>query len=301
MKIGTVIRESVKAYAHNFADLMLAFLLQALLRAMCLTPLLFLLSAELSCLAWLCVPMYVLIVLPARQNYALAMQDMLHGGRVFSPRLISTDRYLHKLGRGLIGLVKAAFWLALPVLMVVLMVQVSKGQGALASWVMSLWGITRRDGFTAMEWFQRFGSDVLNGLKHILMIVASTFLLPFIGCMVHCGTRHAVALEEKSLLKGTRLKLCVLWCLSLLVFVPFAAVFGVTLGSNLRLFISGFAEMFLSKSFSVPELGEKLYLIAAAFAVLVLPVVPLRQLVPAVAMHQRMLDKYEEIQTDAAA
>ncbi len=301
MKIWTVIRDSVRVYARNFVDLMLAFFLQAMLRAMCLTPLLFLLSEQLGFLAWLCVPMYALIVLPARQNYALAMQDMLHGGRVFSTRLISTERYLFKLWRGAIGVMKAALWLVLPALAVTVMYQIYKGEGALSSAVMSLWGITERDGFSAMRWFRLFGSDTIDGLKNLLLMVAALFALPVIGCMVHIGARHAVALEDKSLLRGQRLKLWVIWALSLLLFLPFMAVLGVTLGSNLKAFISGFGEMFLSKSFNIPELGEKLYLIAAAFVVLFLPMVPLKQLMPAVAVHQQMQSKYEEIKTDVEA
>lgn len=301
MKIWTVIRESVRVYARNFGDLMLAFLLQMLLRAMCLTPLLFLLSEEFSYLAWLCIPMWVLLVLPARQNYAIAMQDMLHGGSVFTPRLISTEKYFYKLWRGVIGLMKAAVWLALPVMAVLVMYQIYKGEGEFSRFVMSLWGFEGRDGITAMLWMESFGSGIVDGLKNILMAVVSLFLLPVIGCMVHSGTRHAVALEDKSLLRGQRLKLWVIWVLSLVVFAPFAAVAGVTLGSNLKLFISGFAEMFLSKNFSIPELGERLYLMVGAFVVLFIPLVPLKQLMPAVAVHQQMLSKYEEIKTDVEA
>jgi len=301
MKIWSAIRESVRVYVRNFADLMLAFFLQAVLRAMCLTPLLFLLSEQFSFLAWLCVPMYALIVLPARQNYALAMQDMLHGGRVFGPRLISTEKYLYKLGRGMIGVLKAVIWLVLPAIAVTVMYQIYKGEGELSGAVMSLWGITERDGFSAMRWFKLFGSDTIDGLKNLLLMVAALFMLPVIGCMVHIGVRHAVALEDKSLLHGQRLKLWVIWALSLLLFLPFVAVVGVTLGSNLKLFISGFAEMFLSKSFNIPELGERLYLLAAAFVVLFLPMVPLKQLMPAVAVHQQMQSKYEEIKTDVEA
>lgn len=301
MKIRTVIRESVRIYARNFGDLMLAFLLQALLRVMCLTPLLFLLSEQFPYLAWLCVPMFVLIVLPARQNYAIAMQDMLHGGSVFTPRLISTEKYFYKLWRGVIGLLKAAVWLALPVAAVLVMYQIYKGEGEFARFVMSLWGFEGRDGITAMTWMSSFGDGIVNGLKNILLIVASLFLLPVIGCMVHIGARHAVSLEDKSLLRGQRLKLWVIWVLSLMVFLPFVAVAGVTLGSNLKLFISGFAEMFLSKNINIPELGERLYLLVGAFVVLFLPMVPLKQLMPAVAVHQQMLSKYEEIKTDVEA
>lgn len=301
MKIWKAVRESLRVYAHNFADLMLAYLVQVLVRCMCLTPLLFLLTEEMKGLAWLCVPLFVLLVLPARQNYALAMQDMLHGGSVFSARLISAENYFFKLWRGVIGLMKAAVWLALPVLAVMVMYEIYMGEGDLSAQVMSLWGITERDGISAMRWFRMFGSDTIDGLKNILLIVAGLFMLPVIGCMVHCGARHAVALEDRKLLRGQRLKLWVIWVLSLTVFVPFVLVTGVTLGSNLKLFISGFAEMFLSKSFSIPEMGERLYLIAGAFVLLFIPMVPLKQLMPAVAVHQQMLSQCEEIKTDVEA
>ena len=112
MRILTVLRKSAQVYLKNFTDLMGAYLVEALLRAMCFVPLMFLLLPETAVWAWLCVPMYVFIALPARQNYAIAMQDMLYGGRVFSPRLISFDGYWRKLGRGVAGTLKLLCWMA---------------------------------------------------------------------------------------------------------------------------------------------------------------------------------------------
>jgi len=299
MKVFAVLRESVKVYLKNFADLMGAYLIEAVLRAMCFVPLLFLLDVSLAPLAWLCVPLYLLIALPARQNYAIALQDMLHGGRVFSPRLISLDGYWGKLGRGLVGMLKMLLWMALPLAAVLLMVEIYYGKGNFAGFVMSLWQTTGKDGLSALRWFRNFGDGAVSGLINVMLVVVSTFLLPVIGCAVHCGCRHAAALEDRRLLRGQRLKLMALWALGFIAFLPFAVVALATLMSDLKTFILGFAEMFLTSSIAAPELGEKLYVILAAFVLLFLTAVPFKQLIPAVAAHQQMKKQYGELDTNA--
>jgi len=299
MKVFAVLRESVKVYLKNFADLMGAYLIEAVLRAMCFVPLLFLLDVSLAPLAWLCVPLYLLIALPARQNYAIALQDMLHGGRVFSPRLISLDGYWGKLGRGLVGMLKMLLCMALPLAAVLLMVEIYYGKGNFAGFVMSLWQTTGKDGLSALRWFRNFGDGAVSGLINVMLVVVSTFLLPVIGCAVHCGCRHAAALEDRRLLRGQRLKLMALWALGFIAFLPFAVVALATLMSDLKTFILGFAEMFLTSSIAAPELGEKLYVILAAFVLLFLTAVPFKQLIPAVAAHQQMKKQYGELDTNA--
>ena len=306
MKIGTVLIKTAKVYVKNFFDLMGAYLVEGVLRAMCLAPLMFLLLPQTAMLAWLCVPLYVLIALPARQNYALAMQDMLYGGRVLSPRLISVKGYWGKLGRGLLGTLKMLIWMALPIVGFVLLAQVYVGRGGLASWIMSLWGFESLDGITAMRWFVKLGGSTVNGLIRLALVILSTLILPVIGCAVHCGARHAAALEEKKLLRGKRLQLMLLWALGFLVFVPFVAVALTVLLSDLKAFVMGFAEMFLSKSFALPELGEKLYILIGAFVLLFLPMVPFKQLLPAVAAHEQARIAYPQLRvgggkTDAQA
>ena len=301
MKILTVLRESVKAYVKNFADLMGAYLVEAVLRAMCFVPLLFLLAPEMSFLAWLCVPMYVFIALPARQNYAIALQDMLCGGRVLSPRLISFEGYWRKLGRGVAGMLKLLCWMALPIAAVVLMLEIYYGKGEFAGLVMGLWGVTGKDGLSAMRWFGNFGDGSVAGLINLMLMVVATFLLPVIGCAVHCGCRHAAALEEKQLLRGSRLKLMALWVLGFAFFLPFVAVVLTVMMSDLKAFVLGFAQAYMTHSLAVPELGEKLYVLIAAFVLLFITVVPLKQLIPAVALHEKLRSKYREIVIDAEA
>ncbi len=354
MRILTVLRKSAQVYLKNFTDLMGAYLVEALLRAMCFVPLMFLLLPETAVWALLCVPMYVFIALPARQNYAIAMQDMLYGGRVFSPRLISFDGYWRKLGRGLAGTLKMLLWMALPLLLVTLLVQLYKGEGWLcavvlryhklmqvegfafadlfrpmeaeaytriiAGWLTDLaaWepkgGETLlpimevlsfdlsdklgKNGFFVMSWFGSFGHDTISGVVNLMLVVVATFLLPVIGCAVHCGNRHASALEDRKLLRGKRLKLMGLWALGFLVFLPFAAVVLTTLMSDLKAFVLGFAEMFLTKNLSIPALGEKLYIILAAFVLLCVTLVPFKQLLPAVAAHEQMKAAYPQLQAN---
>ena len=256
-----------------------------------------LLVPETAALAWLCVPLYVFIALPARQNYAIAMQDMLYGGRVLSPRLISFEGYWGKLGRGLAGTLKMLAWMALPIAGVVLLVQAYIGQGALVRWVMSLWGLEGMDGITVMKWFGKLGSSTINGVINAVIVILCTFILPVIGCAVHCGNRHAAALEEKKLLRGKRLKVMFLWALGFVVFLPFMAVTLAVLMSDLKAFVLNFAQMFLMNSLTVPDLGEKAYLIAAAFALLFVPMVPFKQLLPAVAAHEQAKADYPQLKT----
>ena len=70
-----------------------------------------------------------------------------------------------------------------------------------------------------------------------------TFLLPVIGCAVHCGNRHAAALEDRKLLRGKRLKLMVLWVLGFVVFLPFAAVTVTRLLSDLKGMVMGLRHL----------------------------------------------------------
>lgn len=352
MKVFAVLLKSVKVYVKNFADLMGAFLIQGVLRAICLTPLMFLLTAETAVWAWLCVPLYLLIALPARQNYAIAMQDMLHGGRVFSARLVSLDGYFGKLWRGLKGMLKMAVWMVIPAVLILLLVQLYQADGWLSAvalrafrlldmenfafadlfsememeayqrcmdgrltdmlkWVpkggemvlpiaeifsFDLSDDLAQNGFLVLAWFGAFGEDPVYGLINVVLVLLGTFLLPVIGCAVHCGNRHAAALEDKKLLRGKRLKLMVLWALGFVVFLPFAAVTVTMLLSDLKGMVMGLASAFfandLASALTGAQLGEKLYIIGAAFVLLFLTVVPFKQLIPAVAAHEQMKAAY---------
>ena len=66
MSIKTALKESLCLYKKNFGPLLLAQLVALVLRAMALTPVLFLADKALAPLALIAIPLYLLIVLPAR-------------------------------------------------------------------------------------------------------------------------------------------------------------------------------------------------------------------------------------------
>lgn len=391
MKIFAVIRDSVKTYGRHFGELLEAFILELALRGVCLVPLLFLLLPECAYLAWLCVPLYVLIALPARQNYALALQDMLHGGTVLSPRLISTERYFHKLWRGLIGTVKMALWASLLVVMTVTLLQLANGKGdknplsaamlrltearstqkletgdllqvvtaetaevtealkdrpsaaaiydeslqegevlvplsvvagadgfqmkdvgmffeavgRMGRWLFNpdMSDVVAKDGFKVINSFGVFSASgkSTDGMFVVVGLIAALACLPMLGCAVHCGVRHAVALDDKKLLRRSRLKLIVLWVLGLVIYVPFLAAAVVILRGSLKELVLGLGGLLMLKTPLEPALLPKLYMVAGAFVLLAMPLIPLKQLLPAVAMHQKMRSECKEIETDAQA
>ena len=100
MKLTAALKATWHTYRTRFPEMLLTLLLQAVLRLMAFAPLLFLCAKETKLLALACIPLYILIVLPARQNVAEAMQDALSGGQLFSLRLISFEHYGRKVWRG---------------------------------------------------------------------------------------------------------------------------------------------------------------------------------------------------------
>ncbi len=278
MKMKPVLKESLRIYKQNFGSLCLALLVELVLRGIALSPVLFLADAKLQSLALLAIPLYVLIVLPARQNYALALQDMMNGGSVFSLRLISTADYGKKLLRGVKGMLCILLWSLLTI----------AGVSLLYAAVMGL-----VDFITLMRIFSAIGgSSVVDGVMIVAAAVAASCLLILLGCAVHSGSRHAHALGDKKLLKGSRARLIGLWCLGLLLVMPFAAVVVAALGDYALSLISALKNMQLP-AFTL-NTKQAAMLIGGA-VVLLFPLLPLKNLLPAVFLRMK------KEQTDAAA
>ena len=277
MKLKPVLKETLRVYGKNFPQLCLALLLELVLRGMALSPLMFLADDKLKPLALLAIPLYILIVLPARQNYALALQDMMAGGSVFSLRLISTRDYGKKLLRGVKGMICILLWSAVTI----------AGLSLLYAAVMGL-----VDFITLMRIFSAIGGNVVDGVMIVAAAVAASVLLILLGCAVHSGSRHAHALGNKKLLKGNRLRLTVLWFLGLLLLVPFAVVVVLTFRGYVSGLISALKNMQLP---SIALNAQQTGMLLGGAAVLLFPLVPLKNLLPAVYL--RMAKE----KTDAAA
>lgn len=267
MKMKPVLLESLRLYRKNFPQLCLSLLVQLVLRALCLIPLMFRADAALAPLAWLCVPLYLLIVLPARQNYALALQDMMAGGSVFSPRLISVDGYGKKLLRGLKGTLCILLWSTLTITGVTLLAMYYTGAGGV-------------DGLTFLRWFESIGGgSITDGIIRTIAAVVATGLLIVVGCAVHSGARHAHALGDKQLLRGNRLRLTALWFVGLVTVLPFAAAIAAIAGDWALGLLSSIKA---GKNLVFDLSGGQIASMAAAVVLLLLPLLPLKNLLPAV-------------------
>ncbi|MBQ7138301.1 MAG: hypothetical protein IJO39_04825 [Clostridia bacterium] len=267
MQLKPVVKEGLRLYKKNFAPLMLCLLVQGVLRFIALTPLLFLADKALAPLALLALPLYLLIALPARQNVALALQDMISGGSVFSLRLLSTADYGRKLLHGLKGTLCMLLWSALTLSGVTLL-------------FLSFKGLT--DGFTLMGVFYVIGGSVADGVWIVLGALCASTLLILLGCALHSGSRHAASLGNKALLRGNRLRLMGLWFLGLMLVVPFLAVVGVVLGDFALSLPAALRNMQLpSLTLTASQWG----MLIVSAAVLLLPLLPLKNLLPAVYLH----------------
>ena len=277
MKLKSVLMRALRLYKKNIGPLMLALLVQFVLRAIALTPMLFLADQALAPLALAAVPLYLLIALPARQNYAIALQDMLRGGSVFGLQLLCPREYGRKLLRGLKGTLCMLLWSALTITGTLLLYLSFK---------------KLVDGFTLMGIFYVIGGSVADGVWIVLGALCASTLLILLGCALHSGSRHAFALSNKNLLHGHRLRLMGLWFLGLTLLLPFLALVAAVLGDFALSLPAALRNMQLP---SLSLSGRQLGTIALGAAALLLPVLPLKSMLPAVYLH--MTKEKDDAQT----
>ena len=273
-------KESLRLYKKNFGPLCLALLVQLVLRAIALSPLMFLADKALAPLAFTAVPLYLLIVVPARQNYALALQDMLNGDGVYSTQLICPRQYGKKLLHGLAGTVCILLWSVVTIVSAVLLYAAFVGY----------WGL---DVITLMRICSSVGGgDIVTGLVLIMGAIAASGLLILLGCAVHSGSRHALALGDKKLLRGSRLRLIALWFCGLSLLIPFAAVVVYALGDYALTMLGALKNFSLPSSFALNS--KQVGLLIAGAVVLLFPLLPLKNLLPAVYL--RMVKEERDAQ-----
>lgn len=268
MKVKPVLSDSLRLYKKNFGPLCLTLLVQLVLRAIALSPVLFLADKALAPLAFIAIPLYIFIVLPARQNYAIALQNMLDGGSVFTPQLISVKDYWRKLFRGVKGMICMLLWSAVTI----------TGVGLLYAAVRGL-----VDFITLMRIFSSIGGNVMDGVMIVAGAVAASCLLIVLGCAVHSGSRHAIALGNKKLMRGNRLRLTALWFMGCVLVLPFAAVVVYALGDYALSLVRELKNLKLPAfTLSVKQAA----LLIGGAAVLLFPALPLKNLLPAVYLRK---------------
>ena len=110
MSIPSAFRNAFRICFRHPADTLKFLATELCLVLICLAPLLFLADMQIWYPAVLAVPLWILVMFPARMNAAEAMQDSLRGGRLFSLRLADPADWRDKVLCGLKRTVFLLLW-----------------------------------------------------------------------------------------------------------------------------------------------------------------------------------------------
>ena len=259
-----------------------------MLRLIVATPLLFLAAQETRALALLTLPLFVLIVLPARQNAAQVMARLHQGYGFDLMGFVSFENYGKKLLRGLKTTLLMLLW-ALPFI-------AATGFLAFVYGGKTIEGVT--DTFTVLRTVINLGNHnlvktllpvsdtaTIRGVMAIIVMYLLTALPILLGWAFHSGSRHAAALGVKLTGRGHVMGV---WFLSLVTLVPFIVTAGAISMGFLKQLLGALSAIGQG-SFSLPPLEKNMWLLVAAFVVLLLPLIPFKQLLPAACVHKQTI------------
>ena len=264
MKISTAFRNAFRAWKKHPLSTLKFLVVEACLMLICAAPLLFLFEKSLWFLAFLAVPLWILLMFPARVNAAAAMQDSLEGGNLFSLRLADPDDWGGKVLHGLKCLCRLLIWGA-PMI-----------AGLWYAWAHFTGTV---DAFTLLRMIQNFGGgDTLTGVIRLILIFLAMLFLLMIGFAFHSGARHAYALGDRKLLKGYRRKNLLCWFCALAAMLPLIiAILIVVIRYS---WILQNVSSYLTGVEKLPSMKPALMILAVG-GVLTLPLLPLRSLITA--------------------
>ena len=264
MKISAAFGDALRVYREHFGATMKFLVVEACMTMAVFTPLLFLTNNGMKDLALLAVPFYLLLVLWARVNAAAAMRDAMNGDHLFSCRLAEPDGYWKKTAYGLSRCVMLCFWASPLIACLVIARNHISGE---------------TDGFTVMRMIKEFGGgDLMTGMVYLALIFVAALLLLAAGCAFHSGDRHAWVRENRKLVKGHHGKIMLCWLCSLAALLPMI----IAIVAVIIRYLPALQDLngIINKTQSLP--GTKVtVVILAAGALLTLPLLPLRSLIPA--------------------
>ena len=266
MKISAAFRDAFRVYFGHMGDSLKFLVVEACITLAAFAPVLFLTNEKLKWLALLAIPFYLLLVLWARVNAAAAMRDAMNGGRLFSYRLAEPDGYGSKLAYGLKRGLRMLFWSAPMIALVAVVRSYMAGAGNV-------------DGLTLMRTVKKFGGGTTTtGILYVALILLATLILIAIGCAFHSGDRHAFVRNDPKLVKGRHGKIMLCWLCSLVTLLPLV----IAIVAVIFRYLPALKDLtdIVTKKKAAPSTKETLIILAAG-AVLTLPLLPLRSLIPA--------------------
>ena len=267
MKISAAIRDAFRIYAGHFGTTLKFLVVEGCMTLAALTPLLFLTDEKLKLFALLTIPFWLLLMLWARVNAAAAMRDAFGGGSLFTYRLIEPGHYGKKLAYGLKRGLMLLFWGA-PLL------------AALYIAWKNYYGYGDTDFITLMRNIKAFGgNDMATGILYLVLVFLGTLLLLAFGCAFHSGDRHAFVRGNPKLVRKHHGKIILCWLCSLMALVPLIAAIAFAVIYLLPV-VRDVTAYVMTKEKAMPSM-KPIVIALAAGAVLTVPLLPLRSLIPA--------------------
>ena len=135
------------------------------------------------------------------------------------------------------------------------------------------------DGLTLMRTVKKFGGGATTtGVLYVALILLATLILIAIGCAFHSGDRHAFVRNDPKLVKGHHGKIMLCWLCSLVTLLPLI----IAIVAVIFRYLPALKDLtdIVTKKKAAPSTKETLIILAAG-AVLTLPLLPLRSLIPA--------------------
>ena len=271
MRVRDALRQAWRVWKAQPAQLFGFLLIEIVLRLMVLTPLLALADPATAPAALLSVPLFFLIVPPARACAAEVMQRAIgDGGGLFDRGLVLCGDYGRKVLEGLKQGLLLLLW-AVPLT-------------AFAAEAAVLWsgqtGGGGTDGLTLLRSVivSTFGGgDLVRGLVMTAALFALCALIAVFGLAFHSGRRHELALGGR-VPKGQRAGVLRCWLMGLLTALPFLLA-GLLLARD---WLHSLIGAIRSSSGSFTMLPPRtLILLGLAFLILRVPLIPLKSLITA--------------------
>lgn len=268
MTIRAALKRAFSTYKAQLPDMLRYALLTLIIHGMPLAPALALLDRKLYPICMLCAVLFVALVLPMRLNTADRLQRALRGERIFDLSLVSCRDYGRKVMSGLIRTLLLLLW-ALPAL-------------AATVWAYRLYagdGVHgQNDAVTLLLQVknQFGGGDIIHGIVNLVLLYLALWLPLAIGCGFHSGARHAEALGQKKLLRGHRLGQLLAWVCAQLTLLPWLIAVCIPIIHYVPELTQA-VKRFTFDTMASPV--PTLLWIAGLTCVLLLPVLPLRDLI----------------------
>lgn len=276
IRLGRAFARALRAGGKHPGNLVRFLIVETCLTMLGLVPLLFLLEPGLRLLALLAVPLWLLIVNPARINAAAGMQACLAGESIFSFRLVDLSRWKELVIFGIKRMLFLMLWL-LPLAGTLLYIRnywLEIGQVDAITWIGMMKDAGNDD----------FLTGVINTAMPMVVMLAVSLALVVIGIAFHSSARHACALEQPGLACGHRGKLVFGWFLSLVFMLPLGIAL-VMLLNRLRSMAAGKNDITELWN-QVKGLKSSILMILGGGTLLTLPLLPFRSLTVADMVRQ---------------